>query len=632
MTTSIDSLVELLQKANWAYHNTEKPILTDDEYDSALEELRRRSPAHPFLNMIGAAPTGKGAVFLPVPMGSLDKVRANEGGLARWLNRDGGGAGSSTFVISEKLDGLSALYIWERSGTRHLYLRGDGVKGTNVTRCAEVVRGIPSKLVATTNSPRIVIRGELILPLTQTPQGSIGRSLVNGWVHRSLDTSSTVPQELKNVDFVAYQVLEPSGLTRKEQMAWLTRFGFRVPFWSLLDRSDMKEETLKDILVERKSLSDYPLDGIVIGTNTVPVSLGGGEAKNPPDGVAFKASLDEQKQTTTVVGIEWNVSRQGFIIPRIQIEPVVIGGANIQWLTGHNAKVIHDGKIGPGATIVVRRSGDVIPTLETVLKGSDAGASMPPVGTWKWAGPHAIVDKQSSTPASTEQAEKEILHCFQTLELDGMGPGLVKKLVEAGFGSVRKLWDAEVAAVAGAIGAGRAETFVKNFRDKVGEASIMTLVIASNKLPRGVGERKLRALADVEPDLTKWSATLFSKAPAGWTDASLSTLWPCMTDAMAWIQASFPGRKVPVVVTTTTTTTTKASATMKYVCFTGVRDHDLEKKLPDLGWQVEDSVTKKTNVLVVPEGELKESGKVKKARALGDHVKILRLAEFRDSL
>jgi NAD-dependent DNA ligase len=258
---------------------------------------------------------------------------------------------------------------------------------------------------------------------------------------------------------------------------------------------------------------------------------------------------------------------------------------------------------------------------------------MPAEGTWKWAGPHAIVERSESKPISAEHVEKELLHCFQTLEIDGMGPGLVKKLVEAGLNSVRKVWDADVAVLAKAIGGGRAETFRTAFHEKVNVASTLTLLVASNKLPRGVGEKKLRTLADIEPAPEKWSAARFATVPAGWTTTSLEGLWPCLAEAKTWMEESFPGRKVTAAPVNFVAVAPVAAVTgpVKYVCFTGVRDHELEKELPVRGWQVEDSVTKKTNVLVVANGEIKESGKVKKARALGS-VKIQTLAEFRTSL
>jgi NAD-dependent DNA ligase len=169
----MDTLVEKLQRANWAYHNSGIPIMTDDEYDKGLEQLRRLSPAHPFLTVIGAAPAGQG-VLLPYPMASLDKVRMGEDMLARWLKKQG----KESVVVSEKLDGLSALYV--RQGRKEsLYLRGDGVKGVCVSSIIKSIQGIPSSHV------HCIVRGELILPLVATPAGSIGRSLVNGWVHRA---------------------------------------------------------------------------------------------------------------------------------------------------------------------------------------------------------------------------------------------------------------------------------------------------------------------------------------------------------------------------------------------------------------------------------------------------------------
>ena len=529
---SVDELVARLQKANWAYHNNGHPVMSDAEYDSQLERLRALSPAHPFLSVVGApVPAGSPSVMLPVIMGSQEKVRAGEDGLERWMKREAV-ARSKKFVVSEKLDGLSALFIRKEHSTK-LYLRGDGVKGVNVSRA--VGGGIAVAggggagggiAVAGQGGADVIVRGELVLGKAATPEGSVGRALVNGWLHRSMDKEAEPPEELRDVRFVAYQVLEPAGMGRAQQMAWLRAKGYEVPWFAEVGRAELTEEGLKKFLVERKESGAYPIDGLVVGTDAVPVCLGGGEARNPPDSVAFKMSSDDQKAETSVAEVVWTASRQGIWVPRIRVKEVRIGGAKIQWLSGHNAAFIRDHVLGPG----------------------------------------------------------------------------------------------------------RAAALVKSLRERRAAASYSTLLVASNKLPRGVGERKLRVLFEKEADPRKWGGAGMV-IPDGWSDESLKGLWRALPAALAWIDESFPGCPAPLVAATAPLAAAAAATQqqLKYVVFSGVRDKALEQRLLATGsWDIQSAVTSKTDVLVVADGELKESTKAKKAAELG--ITIQKISEFRSSL
>jgi len=606
---STDELVASLQKANWSYHNTSKSLMSDDDYDRGLEELKKRSPSHPFLSLVGAAPSAKGATLLPVPMGSQDKVRDGEPGLERWVKRQGQAA--KRYIITEKLDGLSALFVI-RGSKKSLYLRGDGVKGIDVSWACPLVVGCVHA------GSDCIVRGELLLRAADTPAGSIGRSLVNGWIHRG----SAEVEGLAKVRFVAYQVLEPTGLARGAQFSWLTAKGFETPWsqgWPV--QAIVGAGALKQVLIDRKSRSPYPLDGLVIGTDTVPVGLGGGEARNPPDSVAFKASLDEQKAQTTVVGVEWNLSRQGLWIPRIQIEPVEIGGATIQWLSGHNAGIIAEHRLGPGSVIIVRRSGDVIPTLDTVIRATEA--QMPTEGTWVWDERH-VHAKATQVQEGGSPAQR-LLHAFQVLGVDGIGPGLVQKMVDAGFTTMRAIWDAKEAQLAECIGAGRAPMFMKSLRETRQAASMSTLLVASNLLPRGMAEKKLRAVFDKESDPRRWSMGLYPVE--GWSEETFRELIGALPRILDWVDKSFGSLALPSL---PLPLPSAASSASNFVVFTGVRDKVLEGKLASLGWAMEDSVTKKTTALVIADEGAKETGKMKKAREQG--IKILTLSEFRKTL
>jgi len=593
------SLAERLQAALWAYHNTDTPIMSDDEYDILLERLRVAAPGHPLLTTVGATPS-VATVTLPVPLASLDKVRMGESALQRWQKRRGI-MGVQSCVTSEKLDGLSGLYSFQTDRPA-LYLRGNGVKGVDVSR---ILTAIPV--------PKLpcMVRGEIVLPKADTPPGSIGRSLVNGWVHRSL--SGTVPKELAKVHFVGYQVITPAGMTRSQQMTWLNTNGFRTPAWKKLPLMPLLESSLYDILVESKAQSAYPLDGIVVGTDTIPVSMT--EVKNPPDAIAFKASLEEQKQETTVVFVEWNVSRLGVWIPRIQIEPVVIGGAKIEWLSGHSAKMITEGKIGKGARIVIRRSGDVIPTLDSVLMPCPTGPCMPP-GLWTWDANHVHAVAEEATASISEKA---LLHALQTLGIEGIGPGLVANLMKAGIHTFPALLDASDATLKDALGPGRYITIKENLKKRLADANMVTLFVASNLLPRGVGERKLRPLiAKGAP--RRWSEDV----PEGWSKETLDALLAVLPDVIAWCESVKPGicdsASAPAPVPT---------PTGKTVVFTGVRpDAALLARMQASGWEKIDNLTQTTNLLVHADGS-SDSAKIRKARG---KVEICSMSEFQQRL
>jgi NAD-dependent DNA ligase len=599
---SLDALVKKLTAANLAYRNTEKLLMTDEEYDEGLEALRALAPNHPLLTQIGADEAK--SVNLPSKMASLDKVIYGEGALEKWKKK----YVSGSYVVSEKLDGISCLYVSAGLTDRRLYLRGNGVKGVDVS-------GLIGKIhLEKMRTKNFIVRGELVLKKANTPKGSIGRSLINGWVHR-LESAAA---ELANVHFLAYQVIEPAGMKRRQEFEWLSQY-FEIPWTRTLANPMLTEEMAKNLLVKQRGESEYPTDGLVIATDAVPLASLEQGLKNPKDCIAFKAALDEQKRTTLVRGIEWNLSRQGFLIPTILIEPVVIGEANIERLSGHNAATILKHKLGPGARIIVRRSGDVIPTLDTVLEGCSL-ASMP-VASWSWDEneTHAVL----TTVAGQETKEakvKALVHALQTFEIPGVGEGVVEKMVEGGFDTMAKLWKAGAGELGKAIGPGRGPKVVEALKAITPSESAM--LIASNLLPRGVGERKLSSLFAIEADPRLWTVQKFDNVP-GWGTASIDELLRALPAALEWGKFRGPISAKAVVVTASQA---PVNTNGKSVVFTGVRDKVLEERLKAQGWEISGSVTKKTTVVVIADSGAVESGKTKKANEYG--VRIMSISEF----
>jgi NAD-dependent DNA ligase len=584
-------------------------------------------------------------------MPSLDKIKPGQDTLRRFLAAPA--ASAAGFVLSEKLDGLSALWL---PAAKKLYLRGDGITGQDVSHLVGLgLGGLVQK-----GGPTVAVRGEILLP--RSAGEPLARAWVNGVIHRKDPAAADVAM----LRFVAYEVLSPKGMRRAQQFPWLAQTGYEVPWWLERGPGEVSEATLADALQARRRDAPYDTDGIVVGWNLPPQSESTTtRARNPKDCVAFKMPLADQSAETTVREVLWATSGQGYIIPRLRFDPVTIGAATIEFCTGHNARAIVDGRVGPGARVIIRRSGDVIPKLDAVLVPAQA-AALPPLEredgsvAWEWACPEGsdpatAVHIRAIGAETAEQTATRLHHFLKTLDVPGAGPSTAKSLVEGGIKGPRALWDATAARLSELLGPKTGASLYTNLRTALEKATEMHLMLASLKMPRGVGDTKLRVLFTVEGDPKKWlsaaangatnAAALSGKELPGWSATALETFLAEFPKYEAWRAAELPFLPYPAVPLpgsgAATTAAAKregavlaaASAASKAagqtVCFTGFRDKQLEAQAAELGHTVAVSMTSKVNVLVVPDGEVRESEKVKAARAKG--ITIMTRAVFVDA-
>lgn len=593
----IPTIVSRLEKAAAAYYNTGVSIMTDDEYDTLREELAELDPNHPFLKRVGAAVSGS-QVNLPVPMPSLNKIKP--GSVNTWRTSHP----SSSWILSEKLDGISALWIPRE---KKLFLRGDGLVGQDVSHIARLgIVGLPLRI-----EKGFMVRGEIVMRKADTPSGTIGRSWINGLLHQK-EPSSTDVQKIR---FVAYEIVSDDKMIRQEQFENLKKRGYELPWYCVI--SDLHEQILAQHLNSRRESGDYDIDGIVVGKNCVPEWHSSPMIlQNPKDMVAFKMVLSDQCADTTVVAVHWAVSRQGYLIPRIEIEPVRVGGALITYLTGHNAKVIAEKKIGKGARIRIRRSGDVIPTLEAVIQ--EAQKVELPCNTWDENKVH-LVQKEDTKGI----LESRLVHFASTFEMDGVGPGQVKKLMESGIQTPWAFLQASETKLQEILGK---KTGVKVFAEigKIGgKMTEKRLMLASSVLPRGVGDTKISTLFAIESDPRKWKDI---RSAEGWSSEALSEFLLVLQQYELWRQKEFPAPTYPIL--TSKVEKKKLVEHKGNICFTGFRDSALEKQLQEKGYTIQSGVNGKTNILVIPdEGDHTSTSKYTAAMNLKT-VEILKKGEI----
>jgi len=474
------TIEEMLRTCKSAYYNADStPFVTDVEYDIIEDFYRTKWSTG--LVAVGAEIQGKNKVNLPYEMASMDKIKPDSNALANWTKEFKG-----PYVLSCKLDGVSGLYTCDEKGQHHLYTRGDGHIGQNISHLIAPLRfaSLP---------PGTAIRGEFIIPKCIFNEKyktafANARNMVSGMINRK-----SVDEKIVDLRFVTYEVIRPV-MPPSEQILYCKRQGLDVVQHVLVN--ELSNEYLSGRLVEWREKYAYEIDGVIVSSNHVYERATG----NPRHAFAFKMVLSDQVAEAKVVDVIWTPSKAGYLKPRVRIEPIQLAGVCIEYATGFNGKFIQENKIGLGAIVTMVRSGDVIPYIKSVTVPAEM-AKMPDV-PYKWTDTHVDIVLENATNDATV-LEKNITNFFTTLEVDGLSSGNIKRMMTAGFRSIPAILSANKKDFERVEGF-KEKTIYKiydSIHDKVGKATLLDIMVASGKLGRGLGKRKIAPILEKYPDI-----------------------------------------------------------------------------------------------------------------------------------
>jgi len=612
----IEKAAKLLKEASFEYYKG-TPVITDDIFDIVKNYIQNKDPKHPVLNEIGAEAPGE-KVKLPFWMGSLDKIREEAGekagfekAIESWKAKHIGNV-----VISDKLDGNSALLVYSPKGIK-MYSRGDGYQGQDISHLIPLIQGIPKKL----SFPNYAVRGELIMSKEgwkTKGKGANARNAVAGVMH-----SKHPDRELASiVEFVAYEQLQPRA-SASDGLEVMEEFGFKIVYNTKVTTKSLTVEALSKILIQRRKESPYEVDGIVIFHDDDHNQVSG---KNPSYAFAFKSILTHEEAEVIVKEVTWAASKDGYLKPLIHFDAVVLAGASIQKATGFNAQYIDTNIIGPGSRIVIIRSGDVIPHVVRILSKSATGKpSFPENCKFKWNDTHVDIVLEDSS--STEDViVKRMTYFAKTLDMKGVGEGIVQRLYTNGVNTIKKLLNVNTEELLKMEGFQKksAEKLVNEIKEAINKADCLTFMDASNLFGRAIGEKKLKLI------VTKFPKILEGKVPKELELSSVDGIGILTAKQfLDGIPAFFEFMKdigISCNKVTTVVASNKPSLSNLTVVFTGMRDKDLEAEIEARGGKIGSSVSKKTTVVVAKDPS-DESGKVKTAKELG--VEVLDFESFK---
>ena len=372
--------VELLKKWAEAYYKEDNPLVSDEVYDKLYREVEKFEKEHPKL-IDPDSPTQKvgGEVLEEFEkakhlsrMWSMEDV-FNDKELEEWIQRVYKNVGVCEFYCEPKFDGASLNLIYENGKLKQAITRGDGVIGEDVTHNAKAIKSIPKSI---NYQPLIEIRGEVLMPKEEferlneerakkgEPLFANPRNAAAGSM-RQLDSSITAKRELI---FQTWGVGENSLEYKKlsDMMDFVYSFGFKEPPKRKVCKNSVEIEEFYQEFVKIRDSFSVMLDGMVVKVNDISLQEKlGYTVKYPRWMCAYKFPAIEKM--TKIKNIISQVGRTGVVTPVAVVEPVNIEGVVVERATLHNFDEIKRKDIRIGDTVIIIRSGDVIPKITKVL-------------------------------------------------------------------------------------------------------------------------------------------------------------------------------------------------------------------------------------------------------------------------
>ncbi len=450
------------------YHEEDAPEITDEAYDSLLNELVSLEEKYPELQTpdsptirIGGKPKGSFTkVRHRVPQWSFDNV-FDESEFAAWeernirfLSKEAGITKDSLEYCSElKIDGLKIILTYEKGRLVNAATRGDGVVGEDITENIKTVHSVPLVLSAEVD---IIAVGEAWLSKKELARINAEKEKKGEEVFantrnaaagslRQLDPKVTASRKLQafvyDVDFFdarGEKIKDPA--TQAQEIALLKRLGFLVNPHFVLCKSREDVFIMYKEWGEKKEEEDYGVDGLAIKVNDISLQTElGYTAKSPRFGVAFK--FPAEQATTVVEGIALQVGRTGVLTPVAHLRPVRIAGSLVSRATLHNEDEIKRLDVRVGDTVILQKAGDVIPDIVSVLTELRTGKEKPFVFPSKVpeCGGDGSIERilgQAAHRCRHADSPTQRLRKFQyfvskkAFDIDGLGPQILKLFME----------------------------------------------------------------------------------------------------------------------------------------------------------------------------------------------------------
>lgn len=604
---SMDNLVSMMKYANKVYYNKSDHIMTDNEYDVLKEYIEEKDPKHPALKEVGA-PIKKKKVQLPYEMWSMDKIKPSTKALDNYLKKYND---PSSYIISAKLDGVSGLYSTEGDGSPSLYTRGNGKVGQDVSHLL--------RFISLPKEKGLVLRGEFIAKKDPTVKNL--RNVIAGLVNKIKYTASDIEILEHTLEFVAYEVIQPV-MTPKEQFEYLQQHNVTYAFFK--EETQITSDVLSTHLQTLRKDYDYDIDGVICTHNKIYPRL----SSNPEHAFAFKMIMTDQIAEAKVLDVLWAPSKDGYLKPRIQIEPIELQGTTIQYATAFNAAFVKQHKLGVGAVVKILRSGDVIPYIQEVVVPAEQIQWPKEDYTWTDTNIDIILVNQKD---NVIVQQKQLLLFFKRIGVEGLSEGTIKKFVQAGYKTIPNILSLSIEDIIQLDGFKEksATKLHQSIQHALQNASLIDFMTASNLFGRGLGSKKLEAIMDKYPTLFQIYSTMSMDALcklivqvdgiASKTATSFVQSLDPFVEFMNTIQQSH----ILKVVQTKTVQKNDADDTNKkpslkghIFVFSGFRNKEYEKTIQARGGKVSTSISKNTTHLVVKSKE-KGGSKMEKAESFG---------------
>jgi DNA ligase (NAD+) len=459
-------LADEINEHNYRYYVQDAPSIPDAEYDRLMRELQSLEAEYPAVitpasptQRVGAEPV---SAFDQIehlqPMLSLENAFSEEELRAfykRILSRLGRDEDDPlTFSAEPKLDGAAVSMLYERGLLVSAATRGDGRTGEDITHNVRTIRSVPLELRGE-GIPRLMeVRGEVFMPKAGfeafneaaaergdktfvNPRNAAAGSL------RQLDPRLTAERPL---DMFCYGVGHHEGgvlpETHFDTLAQLGEWGLRI--CGEVTRVEAADGCLEYYrsLGERRDALPYEIDGVVFKVDSLALQRELGFVSRAPRW-ALAQKFPAQEELTEVEAIDWQVGRTGALTPVARLKPVFVGGVTVSNATLHNIDELHRKDVRPGDTVIVRRAGDVIPEVVSVI------ADRRPSGARKPRLPESC--PVCGSPVAREEGEavarctggvlcsaqrKEALRHFasrKAMDIEGLGTKLIDQLVDAGL-------------------------------------------------------------------------------------------------------------------------------------------------------------------------------------------------------